>query len=357
VKKKALIWRGGLAIGDALFTTPVARLLSDQYDVHVATRGKTDEIWTGNPYVKGQEHFSEMNTPEEVDSWLDKTFAGYDKIIRLAFTVEKKFLHRTDGIFGDIPDMEARRKAAQGRNYYDSNLQAAGLEPQVVLPELYATPKEEENLERIREEKKRQGMRLVLWNIMGSTSNKVLAPAFEWIKAVHEADKEVQHFIVGANPILSPSMPENNPKIIDKSGAWTLRLALFMTGIADLVIGPESAIVNAAGCWDTPKIIFYSHSDPDNLGRYYLNHYPIRPKCDCHPCYLIPINFRKQWEKQKRFMCRTMEAACIERSPDHHARILGYRCVETLDREEIIETAVSILRKGETSAKKHLAMA
>lgn len=348
MSKRVLVWRGGTGIGDALMMTPAIRLLAEQgHEVYVVSRGPVKDIFENNPHVAGFADAPEdFASQEDYDAWQEECFKNYERIVPLAWTVEKAYLHRTDGYFGDIPSLEERRRAAAGHNYYDRNLVAAKLLPRPVLPELYPTEIEQESLRRLAVEKEQLGYKVVLWNTMGSTMNKFLSPVGFWIKALCEQVKDVRHYLLNAYPVAIPSIPQDNPNIIEASGVWNLRMSMLMTSIADLVIGPESAMVNAAGCFATPKIILYSHSSPDNLGRYYLNHFPIVPKCECHPCYLIPINFRALWHHKARALSRQFETECAFRSPLYLHRVLGYKCVMTLNREEIIETAASILRHG-----------
>jgi ADP-heptose:LPS heptosyltransferase len=327
--------------------TPVVRLLAEEgHEVHVCTRGQTDKVFANNPYVKGVEVSpDDFEDQASCDAWTEECYSRYDKIIPLAWTVEKAYLHRTDALFGKIPTLKQRRKIALGKNYYDRNLSASGFKPRPVLPEIYASEVEQESLHRLVREKHDIGFKIVLWNLMGSTQNKVLSPGGHWINEVSELYPNARHFIIGNIKIAIPCINPKNKMIFDQSGAWDLRTVMLMTSIADLVVGPESMLVNAAACFETPKIIIYSHSSPDNLGRYYSNHYPVLPKCDCHPCYLIPINFRRQWEVKTRELCRKQEAECASFSPIYPGRMLGYKCVMSIDRDELIGKAVAILSK------------
>ena len=69
------------------------------------------------------------------------------------------------------------------------------------------------------------------------------------------------------------------------AGAVPLREVLALTTLVDCVAGPESAIINAAGCFTTPKIALLSHSSPKNLCANWLNDYSLMPEqVPCYPC-------------------------------------------------------------------------
>lgn len=345
MKQKALVFRGGSAIGDMLIATPVIRLLAEQgYEVHVACRGGQKEVLVNNPHVHTIHPAPPADTMADLEIWLHNTFNKFeptDVLIDLCYSIEKEFLHKTNEMWGPIPPIEERRAKAAGKNYYDQNLIKANLEPRPVLPELYASEKEQENLDLIALNKQEEGWQMVMWNTMGSAPNKMLVKIGKWIAGVHDALPFSKHFLVGHMAVEIPSLPRSD-RIIQTEGFWSLRDALMMPSIADLVVGPESAIINAAGCWPTPKIIIYSHSAPDNLGRYYLNHYPITPNCDCHPCYLIPLNFNHIWHQPSRKRCIELTMPCFVKNPNYY-NMKGLRCTWELDDQLIIDTAVKIL--------------
>jgi ADP-heptose:LPS heptosyltransferase len=58
--------------------------------------------------------------------------------------------------------------------------------------------------------------------------------------------------------------------------------------VADLVIGTETGLLNAAGHMDTPKIITLSHSSQEMLTKHWVNvvqlEQPQGVGCSKHPC-------------------------------------------------------------------------
>jgi len=347
--KRAIIVRGGRGIGDLLFTTPIPQLLHREgYQVDVAVWPQNRAAYLHNPYVAEMVRYPQGREETAWEVWVEELERTYGLVASLAFTVERAFLHKTDGQFGEIPSLVERRAQAVGKNYYDETVRAAGFtlkEGEHFRPEIYLSLQEEEILAEFAAEKAARGDKVVLWNFNGSTRNKQIVHGFRYLKAVLAQVPESRHYIVSDVHFATSAMPADE-RIVHVGGQWNLRTALVMTRAADLVVGPESALVNAAGAWETPKIILYSHSAPENLGHHFANHYPIVPACDCSPCYLIPTDFRHIWEAGRRGLARAFERECRHPHPADPYRAVGFHCAAMLPEAEIIETAVKILHGG-----------
>jgi len=83
----------------------------------------------------------------------------------------------------------------------------------------------------------------------------------------------------------SINMQVKHERIVPLAGQWDIRKSLALTSKSDLVIGPESAIINGASCFDVPKICLLSHSNANNLTKYWTNNYSLTPDTDVSPCY------------------------------------------------------------------------
>jgi hypothetical protein len=340
-KEKILILRGGQGIGDLLFTTPIPRLLAAEgYSVDVAVWPANQAVYAFNPYVKNLIYYPE---PDQYLEWKEKLEKDYKRIVYLGDTLEVKYLHRTDGLFGPIPSLEERRAAAVGQNYINETVRTAGFDippGKFYRPELYLSGEETKIIDRYREELALSGKKIVFWNLNGSTKNKCVVRGFHYLREVLAQVPNSVHWIVDGFESEFANMPQD-PRV--KHSSWDLRTSLLLTQLADVVIGPESALVNAAGAYDTPKVIFYSHSAPENLGIGYRNHYPICPSCDCHPCYLLTLDWSEVWNHNARTMARNQDLACRFKTKTDPYRTVGYHCTCTLPDEQIIDTIVKIL--------------
>lgn len=338
---RILVLRGGQGIGDLLFTTPIPRLLAGEgFDVDVGVWPHNQAVYAFNPHVKNLVFYPE---PEKYLEWKEELEKTYERIVFLGDTLEVKYLHRTDGLFGTIPPLEERRTKAVGQNYINETVRTAGFDvkpDQFFVPELYESPEETKILDRYRQELTVDGRKIVFWNLNGSTKNKCIVQGFHYMKAVLAQVPDSLHFIVDGFESEMANMPDDSRV---KHSSWDLRTSLLLTQLADVVIGPESALVNAAGAYDTPKVIFYSHSTPENLGIGYKNHYPICPSCDCHPCYLLTLNWFDIWDHNARTQARNFDLACRYKTKIDPYRTVGYHCTCTLPEQEIIDTVVKIL--------------
>ena len=315
-------------------------LRSEGFEVDVAVWPLNEAVYAFNPYVKNLVYYPEA---DDYLPWKEELEKKYHRIVYLGDTLEVKYLHRTDNFLGPIPSLEERRAAAAGQNYINETVRTAGFDVkpgQFFLPELYTSPEEEKILDRYRQELTTDGRKIVFWNISGSTKNKTIVRGFKYIEQVLAQVPDSIHWIVDGFASEYANMPKD-PRV--KHASWDLRTSLLLTQLADVVIGPESALVNAAGAYDTPKVIFYSHSAPENLGAGYKNHYPICPNCYCHPCYLLTLNWQDVWDKSARAAARHQDIQCRFMSETDPYRAVGYRCTCTLPEQEIIDTIVKIL--------------
>lgn len=76
-----------------------------------------------------------------------------------------------------------------------------------------------------------------------------------------------------------------HPQLIGKAGVWSIRESLIGAKYADLVMGPETMVTNASGCFETPKIVFLSHSTKNALTKYFINDYSLEPDSTTAPCW------------------------------------------------------------------------
>ena len=99
---------------------------------------------------------------------------------------------------------------------------------------------------------------------------------------------------------------------------------MVMTKYADLVVGPETGILNAAGCFPTPKITLLSHSRHENLCKYWENDYCLAPEgAFCHPCHVLHYTHAPSPNK-----CTSCDGSVHEQDPSqakmHGGRFSGF---------------------------------
>lgn len=276
LKKCLLIRLGG--IGDLLFFTPVLKyLVRDGYSIDINCKANGKAVFKNNPYVNKLIIHDESIKIEGIEEHWEQLSKGYDKVINYSGSIETSLLvdDENEKFFGD------KEKRQTDVNYYDEMFRLAGYDIKGKLPELYLDNKERKWIK-----EKRKSFRnnfVLLWSLSGSGIHK--AWPYTEVAALEMLDKYPEMIIVTSGDDACRLLEWDHPRTISISGKTSLREALLWTKVADLVIGPETGLLNAAGCWNTPKMIFYTHSKHENLSKYFKNAYPMQSYAECSPCY------------------------------------------------------------------------
>jgi ADP-heptose:LPS heptosyltransferase len=112
----------------------------------------------------------------------------------------------------------------------------------------------------------------ILWSLAGSSVHKVWEGLDAVIAALMLNYKDV-HVVLCGGPecaILEQGW-ENEKRVHLTCGKWSIRESLAFAQVADLVIGPETGVLNSVACEPMPKVVFLSHSTVENLTRDWVN--------------------------------------------------------------------------------------
>jgi ADP-heptose:LPS heptosyltransferase len=86
---------------------------------------------------------------------------------------------------------------------------------------------------------------------------------------------------------------ENEPRVVKKCGKWSIRESMAFAQLSDIVVGPETGTLNSVAFLDMPKIIFMSHSSPENLVTHWKNTIALEPEgTPCWPCHKMIYGWR-----------------------------------------------------------------
>lgn len=290
--KRACIARYG-ALGDAIIMTPlIRRLKEDGYHVTINVSSYSSMVFENNPYIDNvliQERDLIPN-PKLGDYW--RYWASqYDRYINLSESVEGDllFIEGRPNFF----TTQSHRQRMCDKNYYDYTMRRGGYPEDLgTRGELFFTRAEERkasqffNLDLRRHhlvEGKPENKFIILWALNGSSHHKVyplMEPLLiEWFKTHPDS------LCITVGDQMAGLLEFDHPQLIPKAGKWKVRESLIATKYVDLVIGPETMITNAAGCFPTPKIVLLSHSSRENLTKYFLNDFSLEPDRDTAPCY------------------------------------------------------------------------
>jgi len=284
--KRACIVRYG-ALGDQVVISPLAkRLHEDGYHVTINSHTDTGIVLRGSPFVDnivGQERDAIFN-PDLKDYW--EEWAGeYDRYINLSESVEGSLL-KVQGFRDYYTPKEWRHKVCNV-NYYDRTMALGGYPEETgTRPTLCFTDKEEKRTDKfVADLRGSGGNRLVLWLLKGSSFHKKypLAPI-----VVNELLRQHPNLVVlisGGKDAKDLWFDHPSGRVIDLIDKFPPRDIMCLTSKVDVVIGPETGMMNAAAAFDTKKIVFLSHSSEENLTKYWTNTINILPPKDVVPCF------------------------------------------------------------------------
>lgn len=190
----------------------------------------------------------------------------YDKFVNLSESVEGTWLalpNRTQHGWSPLI-----RHQNMNKNYleFQHNLAEVPHDPQV---KFFPTLEEKSWARKARD---KMGRFTIVWALAGSSVHKTWAGLDAVIAALMLNYKEVDVVLCGGQQeqMLEAGW-ENEARVHRTSGKWSIRESLSFLEEADLIIGPETGLLNAACCLTVPKMCFLSHSSVENLTRDWEN--------------------------------------------------------------------------------------
>ena len=291
--KIALLVRYG-AYGDMIIITPVIQRLKDLgYYIILNTSKRGLEVFKHDDRI---DEFIEHKTDVPLDALSDywdemKKEVKHDLFINFSESIECNVaLHPRCPVY-IYPKQE--RYAKGNRNYYDASNVWSGVEGCETLPSLQFTQDEEKQVRGLIKEEKYN----IVWCLSGSGKNK----AYPWTDYVMgETIKKYPdvHFItIGDNRCqiledIVDEFPKEN--VTQMAGKISIRHSLLLTKVADLVISPDTGVLHASGCYDTPKIGLLGHTTIENITKYFSNDFSIESQCECAPCFRLIYDYKVQ---------------------------------------------------------------
>lgn len=300
---KAIVVRYG-AVGDMIQSTPVFRLLKEKGYYIVANCSDMGlPVLENNPYIDevAVQRRNQVHPAKLQEYWADLA-KHCDRFVNLTGSAEDSLLFPDRLIYSTMETLRQKspkennldlffavtrqfHKIVGDKNYYDSHLEKAGLSERGLNGELYFTPAEEAYARYFREQYKDRF--IILWSLAGSAYHKWYPYFQQVVQEVIAKIPDAMIVSVGEDACALMERSEG-PRYLPRSGKWKWRHTLVMTKFVDLVVGPETGVLNAAGCFDTPKITLLSHSTHGNLCKYWKNDYCLAPEnTPCYPCHTL----------------------------------------------------------------------
>lgn len=302
--KRVLVIRYG-AIGDVLIASSVVQKLhEDGYDITFFTNPVGEEILRHDPriseiLVHDITEFPAGGALEFYEAWERR----FDKVVNLDHSLEGPLLGHRKYLSHRWP-VEARRLAMGAVNYADLAHTIAGDPGSREGPRFFASEMEVATARTARDILKRDlPGPIVLWAITGSSLFKV----YPWINVVVDWLMDAGTSVVlcghgeaaaGLQQGIGQALHEDREKrdagmerIFPRVNQWSIRETLtFARYAADVVVGPETGVLNAVSHAEVAKVIYLSHSSIRNLTanwRHTASLLPDTERCPCYPCHMI----------------------------------------------------------------------
>lgn len=283
--KRACIARYG-ALGDAIILTPLIRQLKkDGYEVTLNISTYCSPVFENNPHIDNiliQER--DLIPNHLLGRYWDHWSPEYELYINLSESLEGDLLI----VEGRPPFFSSKewRHSRCNKNYYEYTMQRAGYKLDSVSAsnfrgELFFTRAEERRAQEFWQTLR--GKFVIVWAMNGSSHHKVYPMQEALLREWFRDHEDARCVTVGDEAARMLEFPHF--QCIPRAGKWSIRESLISTKYAQVVIGPETMITNAAGCFPTPKIVLLSHSTHENLTKYFENDHSLSPDVSSAPCY------------------------------------------------------------------------
>lgn len=274
------------AIGDQIMTSSLFPSLKEQgYETTLYCQaGDGYEAVKHDPHI---DHFIIQGKneipPQFLNEFWDYTRKKYTKFVNLCESIESTLLAAPGRAQWEWPN-ELRQKYLD-RNYLEWTHELAQCPPPY-RPKFYSTLEERAWA---RKKAGQFGKRNILWSLAGSSGHKVWPHLDTVIAGVMVEYPDTHIVLVGDEycQILEVGW-DNEPRVHCMSGKWTIRESMAFAEVADLIIGTETGLLNAAGSMDAWKIVTLSHSSENQLTKHWRNvialNQPEGVGCPKHPC-------------------------------------------------------------------------
>ena len=291
---RLLIFRSG-AFGDMVILTPVLRYLHSNGNELVVVTGKRGmEVVKNNPHIYKLIQWKEETPVEQMDNNLKHISRQQkcDKIHNFSESIEVSLSQHPRSPNYKLPKYE--RFARFNRNFYEHAFEHIGLDWHGIdlLPELFFTEQERKQAK----ERTKDGCFNILMGLSGSGNNKTWPWSQDFSYRLCDEFPNV-HIITVGDEKCRLIEPERVGRITNFCGKITMREAMALTECVQLVIAPDTGIIHAAGCFDTPKVCLLGHNTKECITKYFKNDFSLEADpvlAPCAPCFYLIYNMKLQ---------------------------------------------------------------
>lgn len=303
--KSALVSRYG-GFGDAIVAASVLPgLKAAGYTVTMNTSERGADVLKHDPNIdRWMLQDTDQVPNENLGEYWSALRERYDYIVNLNGSVEGTLLTLPGATEDERPE-PVRRKMLD-KNYLEVTHDLAGV-PHDFAPRFYATDVERDRVARLIGDAPRPW---VLWIIAGSSPHKMwpylpqMAVRFLYdfegtlILAGDPGHNKIEDLCADAANLYRDARPGEPNRILRTTG-WPIRGTMTLAQMADVVVGPETGVLNAVCIEDVPKVVFLSHSSRENLTKHWRNTIALASEAPCYPCHRMHYDWSRCYQDAK----------------------------------------------------------
>lgn len=319
------------AIGDLFQTSSVAAAFKRLgYHVTIYAQGSGAQVLENNPNVDVIIATDrEIIRNAELRPYWDWLATQHSRFVNLCGSVEDAWLPNKSSPRFHWP--APVREKYMSTNYVQFSHELAGV-PYKLDVKFYPTQEEIEWADE--ERKKFPEKKLICYALNGSSLHKVFPHMDEFIARVMLYIPQAGIVTLGDEQAqLLESGWDNEPRVHRTAGTWSIRQSLtFIQRHANVLIGPETGLLNAMCTERLHKIIFLSHSNINNLTRDWVNTTnmiaPAEVRACCDNCCMHRLHMNDDGFK---YLKRDDETGVAH-------------CQAGMDRNKLFETVKKVLK-------------
>lgn len=289
--KRALVIRYG-AHGDAIQASSLFPALKERgYKVAVDTTPPGEEVLRHDPHID----MLMVSSGDAVNAkHIEARSHGFDKVILLNEATEGALLKSPDRLDYYWPD--SLRRFVCAFNYVEFLHLVAELPFTENRQRFYATPDESVAAQQF---KARIRAPLIVWVLAGSAQHKIWPGiARGMVRVLQETGAHIVAVGGPADQKLAESVRQFgagyhvgfDARVTWMVGTRSMRDVMALGQAADVVVGPETGVLNAVAMEPNAKVVMLSHSTVENLTRDWINTVSIEPdarRAPCWPCHRL----------------------------------------------------------------------
>ena len=288
-KKRACVCRFG-AIGDQIIAASILPALKKQgYFITYMTTPDAQQIVMHDPNIDEFWIQARDFVPNnQLGPFWESIKERFDHFVNLCESIEGSLLKiagRLDHGYSD----ETRRRLYGKVNYLERTHDIASV-PHDFAPRFYTTA-EERRIAQARMANM-QGP-VIAWAVAGSSMHKLyphIPAVVGWLLDKTDASivllGDAKEGLDIQNAIIH-NVGEHR-RLFGMAGQWKIREVLTFVQQADIVVGPETGVMNAVCFEPNAKVVYLSHSSRHNLTLHWRNTMALEPaRTPCYPCHRL----------------------------------------------------------------------